>query len=114
MCDFIESACLMANLFVTCKERKSFRLHDVRTIGDEVEKRLRDQNVMVLWTRPSLLAAMHDYSDMFIMRGREVIRSEASEDLFTDDFVDEEFNSRLPASVVSGMREVIQTTCAVM
>lgn len=114
MCDFIESACLMANLFVTCKDRKSFRLHDIRTIGDEIEKRLRDRNVMVLWTRPSVLAAMHDYADMFVMRDREVIRTEDSDDMFTDEFVDAEFNFSLPDAVVSDMRRVIQDTCATM
>jgi hypothetical protein len=112
MCDFIDSACLMANVFLTCKDRNSFRLREVRRIGDAVEARLKHRNVMVMWTRPSVLAAFHDYSDMFVKHDRQVFRVESSQDLFSSDFIDAEFNFKLPQSVVSEMKDAIQESCA--
>ena len=108
MCDFIGSACLMANVFLACKDRESFRLREVRKIGDAVESRLKGHNVMVLWTRPAVLAAFHDYSDMFVKHGREVHRKKSSQELFSEEFIDAEFNYKLPHPVVSGMRQAIQ------
>lgn len=112
MCDFIDSACLMANVFLTCKDRNSFLLHEVRSIGDAVETRLRSRNVVVMWTQPSVLSAVQDYSDMFVKEHREVRRAESSQDLFSSDFVDAEFNARLPKPIVSEMREAIRESCA--
>lgn len=111
MCDFIDSACLMANVFLTCKNRESFRLREVRQIGDAVENHLKNRNVMVMWTRPSVLAAFHDYSDMFVKHDREVYKVESSQDLFSPDFIDAEFNFKLPQPIVSEMRQAIRESC---
>ena len=98
----------MANVFLACKDRTSFPLREVRRIGDAVETRLKQHNVLVLWTRPSVLAALHDYSDMFVKHDREVHRAEASRDLFSEDFIDAEFNFQLSGDIVAEMRKAIK------
>ena len=109
MCDVINSACLMANVFSQHSDSETFELRQFRAISITVQSKLQSLNVMVEWTRPSVMGAFECYSDMFVKKHGSVHRAAGSKELFSDDFVKEEFNAELSEEIVDGMKTAISS-----
>ena len=111
MCQMINAACLMANVFDVCTTREVFPLSDMGRIGDRVEGALRNRNVAVDWTRPSVMEAFDLYSDLFVMGNGQVRKSPRFAVFSASRFIADEFNHSLPDDVVQTMRQTIHLTC---
>ncbi|MDA3926530.1 MAG: hypothetical protein PF904_17705 [Kiritimatiellae bacterium] len=107
MCWFIEPECLMANTFFLKNQTDAFEMKSFRKLAREIEKVLKEHDVMVCWYRPQVSSALLHYADMFERDG-DVIRKSQTKDLFNQEFVDEEFNCDLPPEVVECMKATIK------
>lgn len=108
MCMYLDSACFIANAFAVTK-RKSFSLPEMRIMTSEVQDALQDQNVVVDWTRQSVLSAFEYHSAMFVKERDEVCRADGADEFFTPEFMRNEFNCGLPETVVKRMQTTIQS-----
>lgn len=112
MCDYVDAACLMANLVSECRDAASFRISDLGRIRLRVEAALQDENAIIEWTRGSLLAAMYDYCDLFEKQDETISISAKARLLLTEDFVNAEFNTSLSPAVTRKMRGAIREACS--
>lgn len=108
MCKYVGAACFIANTFAVTK-RKSFRLNVMHVMSERVEAALERENVIVDWTRQSVLSAFEQHSVMFEKRGDMVCRTESSDKYFDNSFMDSEFNCGLSQSLVKKMQEAISS-----
>ena len=108
MCMYVDSACFIANAFAVT-ERKSFSLPEMRVMTSEVQDALQDENVVVDWTRQSVLSAFEYHSSMFVKYQDEVCRAEDADKYFNPDFMKDEFNCGLPESVIARMQKAIRS-----
>jgi hypothetical protein len=108
MCQLINAACLIANVFEVFPTHNFFQLSDIGRIGDRVEDALRAQNIAVDWTRPSVMEAFSLYSDLFAMGDGKVWKRPQFDEFSAARFVMDEFNYALSQQVVLTMRETIQ------
>lgn len=111
MCQLINAACLMANVFEVCQTTEVFELRDIGKIGEQVEGALRGRNVAVDWTRPSVMEAFSLYRDLFEMEDGVVRKSPRFAEYCAAAFITNEFNYDLPNEVVATMRETIEHAC---
>lgn len=108
MCEYIGSACLIANAFAS-STKKSFALVELRFMAEKVESALASKNVVIDWTRNSVLSAFECHPAMFMKHQNEVYRSDNSAKYFTDDFMNLEFNCGLNVDVVQLMQKTIHS-----
>ena len=103
----VDSACLLANAFFVSNCMNEFEMKDLYNVSRKLAKALKSWNVIVDWTRPTLISALEDYGDMFQIQEGRVCRAPESEEWFTEDFIEGEFNYSFSPEVVAKMRTVI-------
>ncbi len=69
MCQYLDPACFMANVFSVCQDRSTMDFVTLRKVRDHVTHKLEDQNVVIEWTRDAVMGAMESYPNLF--EGRE-------------------------------------------
>jgi hypothetical protein len=72
MCQYLDPACFMANVFAVCSDRKTFSLPMLREMRDYVSDSLAAQNVVIEWTRDAVMGALESYPNVFGYHGQEV------------------------------------------
>jgi len=109
MCKCIEPALFMASVFVVCPDKRSFELTDMRRIRDDVATALQDENVVIDWTRDSVMAAFYYYRDLFRKADSAVEWVAADRD---EGYVRDELGAGLPGSLVAKLRDAIRDSQA--
>ena len=111
MCKCIEPAFFMANAFVVCPERTSFELTDMRRMRDDVATALKDENVVIDWTRDSVMAALYYYRDLFRKTGTAVEWVPVDRDA---DYVKEELGAGLSGTLMEKVSNAIRDSHAAL
>ncbi len=107
MCKYLDSACFLTNVFAVCESESSMDFAKLREVRDHVTHRLEAQNVVIEWTRTSVMGALESYSNLFDTRGNEVVwrGSKDRED------VKRSFDARFSESFVGALRDAILEGC---
>lgn len=103
MCDVIETTCLLANVLKKHDEDVSFEL--LRNISRRIEVQFPD--LVVDMSYFSVASAVENYPQMFCWHRDSVKRAEHSAPFFSEDFVNCQFNSRLPKTFRKRVMEFV-------
>ena len=107
MCKCVDSACFIANTFAVTKSR-SLALIGMRSMVEEVENALQDKNVVIDWTRDSVLSAFEYHSLMFEKHRDKIYRTNDSAKYFQSKFMKQAFNCGLDEELVGTMQKAIR------
>ena len=108
MCQYLDSACFMANVFAACRDRSSITFTVLRKVRDDVANRLADQNVVIEWTRDSVMGALERYPNLFTSTGPEVTWLKSAEDVET---VTGSFDAKFSDAFRGELRQAIHEVC---
>jgi hypothetical protein len=108
MCRHVDTVCFIANVVSTHRGRVSFTLPELGRARVQVELALKDQDVVIDWTRNAFLSTMYYYGDFFSKRDDTVTVTDKARGLLTEEFVAQEFNFDLPSGVPEKMRASIR------
>ena len=76
ICNYLDPACFMANVFANCPEKTSFdttQLCNIRYYVLRKLPKLIKEDIIIEWTRNSFLCAIEDNPNLFKTNGKEVI-----------------------------------------
>lgn len=107
MCQYVDTVSFMANVVSAFPLRESFSLPELGRARQHVEDALRQEDIVIEWTRSAFLSTMFYYRDFFSKRDDMVSVSQKARDVLTEQFVDEEFNFRLDCAVPKKIRASI-------
>lgn len=65
MCQYLDPACFMANVFASCPDRTKLSFVTLRQVRDHVTRSLASRNVVIEWTRDSVMRALECYPNLF-------------------------------------------------
>ena len=100
MCLVIEPDVILANLFLAGKERVTPR--DLTQIRSKIEA--VKGGIFIEISMKSIYNVVDQRPDMFVWDG-DCVRRAANSDLFTDEYVDEYFNYKIPKDLINIVRE---------
>jgi len=107
MCTIIEADCIIANAFAA--GRHSVSIRDLKLIRSIVERNIN--GVFVDVSLNAIMDAVDIWPDMFEWHDGEVIRPEGSASLFTEAYIEDIFNWRIPKSFRKVVISLVQTNC---
>ena len=104
MCQYLDPASFMVNVFADCPERDALSLSLLREVRDHVNETLAAHNVVIEWTRDAVMGALENYPDVLAYRGQSVVWKGNLD----RDSVRRCFSSGLEATFISALSKAIQ------
>jgi hypothetical protein len=106
MCQYLDPASFMVNVFAVFPERKTLPLPLLRDVRDHVAKSLSSQNVVIEWTRDAVMGALESYPSVFAYCGQDVVWQDAAD----RDAVKKHFDVGFSDAFVETLRQAIQAS----
>lgn len=109
MCQYLDPACFMANVFAECNTRTTtMTFTALRQVRDQVTVKLSAQNVVIEWTRDAVLSALERYPNLFTSTGPEVTWQKPAEETQS---VARCLDARFSAAFRGELRQAIHEVC---
>lgn len=104
MCEMIRPACVAANFFASSSE-EVVRLIDLRRASEFLESTANKYDCAIDWSRHSVMAITGEYGDLFVFEDDKVRKTQKFDEYNKLQFVEEEFNFRIPPIVIESLRQ---------